>query len=220
MIKLSPRLQAILNSMPNISCANIADVGCDHGKLIVEAIIQGKSKKGYALDISKPSLLKAEELASNCGLNNEIEFLVSDGLMGVQGVMDCTFIAGMGGEEIKKIVKRDYKKSKYFIISPNNNELLVRWFLKDMDFHIEKDFYVKDDFFYPVIVFSTINGKNNYLEDELFIGKNEPKQECYMERNMFRFGILENIKKNAKDKMNVNLIKEYEVLDKWLKLNK
>ena len=62
--------------------------------------------------------------------------------------------------------------------------------------------------------------KNNYLEDELYIGKNEPNQECYLERNNFRFGILENIKKNAKDKMNANLFKEYEVLDKWLELNK
>ena len=51
---LDKRLKQILSE---INCEALADVGCDHGKLSVAAVITGRAKKAYAIDISEKSLI-------------------------------------------------------------------------------------------------------------------------------------------------------------------
>ncbi|MGB4033262.1 MAG: tRNA (adenine(22)-N(1))-methyltransferase TrmK, partial [Christensenellales bacterium] len=59
-MRLDNRLNAILNE---IKAQRLADIGADHGKLIVSAVLTGRAETGIAVDISPQSLEKAKNLA-------------------------------------------------------------------------------------------------------------------------------------------------------------
>ena len=77
-MKKNGRLDNIIKLIPN-DTEILADIGCDHGKIIVSAILTGKAKKGFAVDISKNSLNKAKKLAETVGIYQNIEFICGDG---------------------------------------------------------------------------------------------------------------------------------------------
>ena len=67
-IRLRPRLQAAADMINGSHRA--ADIGCDHGRLSVALLQQGRADRVIASDISAPSLQKATELAALCGLGS------------------------------------------------------------------------------------------------------------------------------------------------------
>ena len=70
MIKLDNRLTALLGE---IEGEVLADIGCDHGKLAVASLLEGKCSKVIAGDISAESLKKAVKLAKEYGLEEKID---------------------------------------------------------------------------------------------------------------------------------------------------
>ena len=137
------RIAAIIDFIP--ACKTLADVGCDHG--FVAAAAAKKADRVYATDISEECLAKAR---LNCmGLNNVV-FVLSDGLDGVERV-DCAVICGMGGKLIAEILSRiDYKP--YLVLGPQKNVDSLRAFLSKSGYEIVRDEVVKDGRkFYDII---------------------------------------------------------------------
>lgn len=180
MLKLGIRLNAILQEIDYVD--TIADIGTDHGKLVVSAVLCNRAKKAIAVDISELCLKKAQQLATSKGVERQIEFFVGDGFSPIKARVDIAIIAGMGGLEIMHIMNKDIA-NKYILV-PHQDGYLLRKFLQDNDFFIEKDYVVKDTKFYDIIV--AIKGKNNYNNTELFLGKNYPESAFYGERNLYR----------------------------------
>jgi len=76
----------------------VADVGCDHGRLSCALIQRNLAQRCIAIDISEPSLKKAERLARQIGAEDRIETRLGDGLKPLGAYeADALAILGMGG---------------------------------------------------------------------------------------------------------------------------
>jgi len=86
----------------------VADVGCDHGRLCCALVQRGAASRCVAIDISEPSLKKAEHLARKIGAENRIETRLGDGLAPLAaGEADALAILGMGGTLMAQMLDAD-----------------------------------------------------------------------------------------------------------------
>lgn len=221
-MRKNSRLGYLLDTIPD--CQEIiADIGADHGKLIVSALLAGKCKSGIAIDISEESLNKAKILAKEKKIDNRIEFYVGDGFTPIKNQsISLAIIAGMGGNEIVNILSQQHC-CKYYILSPHQDSHVLRKYMMENDFKAIQDFIVFDKKYYPIIL--ACKGKCDYKEEEIFLGKNFPSSIEYNNRNAYRKNYLENIIREAKSnskgkKISNELLNEYEVLVKWQSLKK
>ena len=145
-VQLRPRLQAAADM---IKAANhAADIGCDHGRLSVALLQQGRAKQVTASDISEPSLEKARLLAQKCGLSERMDTVVSDGISHLSiGSADAIIIAGMGGELIARILGTDIDvahSAKAIVMQPMRGVEELRLFLRENRFRITDEQLVLD----------------------------------------------------------------------------
>lgn len=83
----------------------VADVGCDHGRLSCALIQRNLAQRCIAIDISEPSLKKAERLARQIGAEDRIETRLGDGLKPLVAYeADALTILGMGGTLMTEIL--------------------------------------------------------------------------------------------------------------------
>ena len=144
-----------------------ADVGCDHGYIAEMVLKSGKYKKVILSDISKKSLDKAVNLLSHYG--DKVEFVVSDGFESYLTVPDGAIIAGLGGEEIVKILSGNILPSN-LVLAPQKNTDKVRKILLDKGYKILKDFtFYSQGKFYDAI--SAEKGEDFYSPKELIFGR-------------------------------------------------
>ena len=213
MIKLSKRLEYEFNEIPNDTNI-ICDVGCDHGKVIVKSIIENKAKTGIAIDISKDSLNKAILLSQKYNCYEKISFLNCYGLYDVSSICDYTIISGIGGNEISNILKEGYQKSKKFLICPHSDVITVRKTINLLKLNCEYETIVFDKKFYVFLHIDTNKSVvKTYNDDQIYLGKfksiDENVTNYYENRNMqLKKFVVSNINKIDKE-----LLKEYEVLD-------
>lgn len=148
----------------------VADIGCDHGYLLKLAIEQKNIKKGYAIDNKVGPLDSAK---NNLKLFNNIEFILSDGLLNVNcNDINCVVIAGMGGMLIQKIIFDSLDKFKNInklILCPNRNIDKLRLFLTSQGFKIvDEDIIYEFGQYYEIIVVEIGEQKLSY--EELYFG--------------------------------------------------
>lgn len=214
-MRLSKRLSAILSVIPE-GTDTLTDVGCDHGKLVVSAVLKGKCKSGIGVDISSDSLKKAIVLSGKEGVEDKITFLHCDGLTFLDNEKtDVCVIAGMGGNEITRIIDGDHDVVKTYILCPHQDAQVVREYMNARGLFAKKDFIVEDSGkFYPIIV--TERGEERYSDEELFLGKNTPQTEEYELKNEKRLSYLSKIVENKpSDSLTKEIREEYEVLKRW-----
>ena len=187
MIKLDNRLRALLSE---IIGDTLADIGCDHGKLAVSALIETKCSKVIAGDISAESLKKAVKLAEEYACEDKIECRVSDGFDKIKEDLDTAIIAGLGGYEIRDILSKGIPNIKRLVLCPHQNVAVARQAINAMGYEAVKDFVVKEGRkFYQIIVAD--KGNKKYQEGELRFGLNYPASSCYQEMLLARKGIIE-----------------------------
>ena len=159
------RLKEICAAIPPSKV--LADVGCDHGYCAGYALQKGLCEKVYITDISEKCLEKAKRL-----LKSEIERgrcipLVGDGVSVLPE--PCTvLIAGMGGEEIVKILLQ--KMPPAFVLQPMKNTEKLRRFLVENGCKILSDYTFEDGKFYDLIV-GVSGEKDSYTEREFVYGR-------------------------------------------------
>lgn len=169
----SLRLKKICNLVDENSI--VADIGTDHGIIPIELSKNNMSKKIIATDISKSCLEKLEQkLIYNSNIVN-IETRVSDGLDCFDEFeVDTIIISGMGGILIKEILERNLtvtKSANNLILSPNNSLDVLRKFLLQNNFVIEKeDDVIENKKYYQIL--KVKRGKDFYRNDyEYLYGK-------------------------------------------------
>lgn len=118
---MSKRLDKLLALVGK--CEVLADVGCDHGYVGIEALRTGKARRVLFVDVSGLSLDKAR---ANCPQEfaDRARFVCRDGLGDLKA--DCAVIAGMGGLEIISILDRAQFPPPYLVLQPNRNPREVR----------------------------------------------------------------------------------------------
>ena len=157
MIRLpDKRLQAVAALVPP---GTAADIGCDHGYLICHLVESGRVTKGYACDISEPSLQKARRLAERNGL--AVSCICTDGLQGAPET-DTVIAAGMGGELIASIVLADERlraPGKTLVLQPMSRAGQLRIDLYKAGFELVKEQVVCDRGRVYTVMLATYSGE-------------------------------------------------------------
>lgn len=174
-MRIGKRLEKILTLIkPN--CGKIIDVGTDHGFLAFKAVTEKNAELVYATDISKDSLDKAVELAKKHSLEDRIIFVLSDGFKNLEGEFDVAVVAGMGGNEIVKILKQCPQTVKVleYLLQPMQDAEILRGYLLGVGYEIEYDETVLDrNKFYSVIQCRKAEVKNNFSDIDVVVGKTD-----------------------------------------------
>lgn len=151
----------------------LCDVGCDHGYVAEKALEYKRVNKVYVTDISKPSLDKAIELLSKSYPENFSAYY-TDGLTGVPRA-EQVVIAGMGGEEIIKILNKSAYKPVILILQPMKNTDKLRKFLHDNGYGIERDFTFFADKKYYDVMRAKLGVEDYYSQKEETYGRENLK---------------------------------------------
>ena len=164
---MTDRLNLILSRIPK--CKVFADIGCDHGYISKSMLDSGKCERVVFSDVSEKCLEKARIL-----LRKEVEdglaiAVVGDGFKGVCKV-DCALIAGMGGEEIVKILDECKNLPEKLVLQPMKNCDKVRVALMRLGYAIIEDFvFFAEGKYYDLI--SCEKGVDELTEDEIEFGR-------------------------------------------------
>lgn len=158
-----------------------ADIGCDHGFVGASVSALKQVKKVYFNDISQKCLDKAVVSAKEFGNIKKCVFDKGFGLSGFNNLkIDTCLIAGMGGEEIVKILENKPKKLKIknLCLQPATKMLYLKRWLRDHSYKIVKDeFFCDGEVFYNI--FKAKKGRCKLDEVSLAFGKqnlDEPSQ--------------------------------------------
>lgn len=154
MEKLSKRLLAIAEMVPN---SIVADIGADHGKLMIELFNEGKITKGYAVENKKGPYSRLVKALEEEELIDSIIPLFSDGISDLPSSVTTVVIAGMGGKTIVNILKKNLAKLKNvdtLILDAHSCIPFLRNEVSKLGYAISDERIVKeDDIFYEIIKF-------------------------------------------------------------------
>ena len=140
-MKRTKRLQTVCGQLS--PCDTLADVGCDHGYCTLYALERGLCRRAVISDISRSSLHKAEELLSSYIAEGRVESVCCAGLSQVPCNCGQVLIAGMGGEEIVKILEGGFLPQA-LVLQPMKNTEKVRAFLLEKGYCLVRDFLFYD----------------------------------------------------------------------------
>lgn len=191
--------------------STFADVGCDHGYCAKYVLDSGLCNKVYVTDISAKCLEKAQKLLAKYIESGKCEAVCCDGLSGIDEDCEQVLIAGMGGEEILKILKSSYIP-RSFIFQPMKNASELREYLIESGCKITDDDIFFDGKYYFIIKGEREGGTSDYSSKELLFGRdslNNPivKDYAFIEAKKF-YSYLQS---TMSDKTRQNLQNKYEI---------
>lgn len=150
-------------------CRLFADVGCDHGFVAELVVKNALAEKVYVSDVSEKCLAKAEKLLAVHMRTGLVESFVSDGFAAFPEMPDQALVAGMGGEEIVKILSAAAELPERLVLQPMKNAPKVRRFLADNGYKIAEDVTFRDVRYYDII--AAARGADELSADEEFFGR-------------------------------------------------
>ena len=149
--QLPKRLETIIERMPDSGC--LADIGCDHAYVAIEAVRRGRAARALACDVRKGPLQQAAEHILCAGLAGKIETRLSDGLEKVApGEADTVVVAGMGGPLMERILQGRLGDFAHFVLSPQSEIPHFRRFLLAEGMRIDEETMLIDEGKYYVIL--------------------------------------------------------------------
>lgn len=169
---ISERLKFIASLIP--PAKTLADVGCDHGLLIIEAFEKYGLEYAVAIDNKEQPLKSAHENIKKHPFFPKVRFSLSDGLADLkEGEAEAIVIAGIGGILMTEILKKGlerHRKAK-FILQANRNLFELRKFLYDARMEIASERIIfEDGQYYEIIVSRAARKPLNYTEEDLIFG--------------------------------------------------
>ncbi len=151
---LSERLTAIYKMVPQ---GIAADIGADHGKLMIALFEGGIISHGYAVENKKGPYNRLVKALTEKGIEDSVVPLFSDGISELPQSVHTVIIAGMGGNNIIDILKKYPAKTQQIqtlIIDAHTAIPKVRKEISNLGFVIADEKMVReDDIFYEIIKF-------------------------------------------------------------------
>ena len=153
-MKLSLRLHAIYEMVPY---AVTADIGSDHGKLMIALFNDGRIPKGYAVENKKGPYDRLVKALKDENIEDDVVPLFSDGISDLPISVSTIVLAGMGGETIIKILSSHLEKLRNvqtIIVDAHTSTPKLRKYISDLGYIIADERMVKEDgIFYEIIKF-------------------------------------------------------------------
>lgn len=159
-------------------CKTFADVGCDHGYIAEYMLKNGLCERAVISDISEKSLQKAQTLLSKYISAGKCRAVCCDGLKEIDKKTDCIMIAGIGGEEMIKILREGFIPQS-FVLQPMKNADLLRGYLLKNDCFIETDDIFTDGKKYYFVIRGRRGAAQSYTEEQLLYGKDSLKNPVF-----------------------------------------
>lgn len=151
---LSFRLKTIYKMVP---FSTVADIGADHGKLIISLFLDGKIEKGYAVENKEGPYNTLVKALKENNLEDDIVPLFSDGISDLPEEVETIILAGMGGKTIIDILYAHKEKLKHvntIIVDAHSLIPTVRKKINDLGYIIADEKMVKEDgIYYEIIKF-------------------------------------------------------------------
>lgn len=198
MIKLSLRLQTIHDMVPH---SVVADVGADHGKLMIALFESGRINRGYAIENKKGPYNRLVEALTENQLEEYIVPLFSDGIEDLPSIVSTVVIAGMGGENIVGILKKHPEKLKTvdtIIVDAHSEIPYLRDEISKLGYAIAEEKIIKEeDIFYEIIKFIK-SDVAFYSDKDLEFGPilRHEKSATFKEKYQSRIDEIDNLLKN------------------------
>lgn len=198
----------------------LCDIGCDHGYVLVSALLNYNVEKGIACDIALGPLLNAQNNIKNYNLENRITTVLSNGFDNVNmNSFDTAIIAGMGGILICEILSKALNelKDKKLVIEANSDTYKIRELLTNNGFIIENEYAIFDNNkYYEIIVF--ISGYNKYTNLDILYGPILRKQKpdafikYYTNKKKLLLDVIPKINKTSEKNKKIELLEEIDNL--------
>ena len=165
MIRISKRLKIIHDMVPN---SVTADIGSDHGKLMI-ALVESKTiVKGYAIENKEGPFERLKNGLTKSGVIDKVMPIFSDGIKDLPADVRTIIIAGMGGLNIVNILKSHREKLAHvetIIIDAHTAVPTVRKEVCQMGYAIADEKIIKEDnIFYEIIKF--VKAESAIISDE------------------------------------------------------
>lgn len=212
-MSLSKRLNAIYNLVDYGS--SLADIGADHGQLVIELYRNNVCKKLFCNDnkIGPYTILKSNVSK----VSEDIEVSLSSGIEALPSYIDTLVIAGMGGDLIIDIINKHVDKLtniSTIILAPNTNVNLLREVVSKLGYKITKEVVVFEKHYYQIIRFD--KGETNYTKNDYLFGPilRIEKSKDFLDMLDFEKSKLEHILKG-----NINDDKIKEIQEKIKEIN-
>jgi len=167
---LSKRLQAIYDMVPY---SVTADIGSDHGKLMIALFNDGRIPKGYAVENKKGPYNRPTEALKEAHIEEDVVPLFSDGITDLPISVSTIVLAGMGGETILKILNDHPEKLKLvqtIIVDAHTSVPKLRKEISEMGFVIADEQIVEEDHIYYEIIKFIRSDVAYYSENDLEFG--------------------------------------------------
>lgn len=152
-LPLSERLLCCAQHLDN--GIRVADIGCDHGYLGIYLLQQGFASSVIAADINEGPLHSAMRNATKFGVRDKMTFFLTDGVRNIPRDFDALVCAGMGGDTIVHILEdAPWLRNQCYrlILQCQSKTPLLRRYLSDQGWHIDKETIVRDGrFLYTVM---------------------------------------------------------------------
>lgn len=202
---LSKRLLSILNLVEKNEV--VADVGADHGQLVISLCQKGIVNKAFANDNKLGPFNHLKEAVEDAHLQEKIQISLSSGLDELPTYVNTVIIAGMGGDLICQILSENIDKLSSIatlILSPNTSLYNVRKYVTSIGYHIVKETIVYERHYYEIMRFE--KGVAHYDEDDLEYGPLLRREKCavFQEKNAKRL-------KEISRLLNMNISKERRI---------
>ena len=169
-LNIGPRLEAVVELCPNAKI--IADIGCDHGLVTAELILENKTDMVIATEKSEQCLNKAVLLVDSINISPFVSFRKGDGFSAItkHDRVNVAIIAGMGGDEIIHILDNKPKRLFNFILQPMKDVQRLRYYLMTHGYRFLVDKLVKEDDKYYTVM-SVTRGVEQLSDLEIYFGK-------------------------------------------------
>ena len=134
----------------------VADIGCDHGYLGIYLLHNKIASRVIASDINPQPLQSAMRNAEKYGVQDHIQFFLSEGVQKIPQDFDTMVCAGMGADTIISILEGApwLKRKQYrLILQCQSKTPMLREYLSCHDWHICQETVLRDGrFLYTVMV--------------------------------------------------------------------
>ncbi len=171
--RLSARLERVAAHVP--AGARLADIGADHGYLLVALINRGIIASAVAGEVALTPYHAVSRSVREHDLGQRISVRLADGLAAIEPQDRITAISfcGMGGETIRDILERDKARlsgAERLILQPNGGEQPLRQWLMDNHYRILAEDVLRENRFDYEIIVADRSGPVRYSAEQLYFG--------------------------------------------------